>query len=184
MPTSTATPAPRSTSGDPIPAPVDNVEITDSEYRLGADLRRTLRHFIHRSAHVIEVHGLTPERYDLLLAIKGAPDGSQRATIGELATELELAHSSVTQLARRAEDTGLLRREVSRHDARVRYLRLTEQGERQLAGAVADLRPERQRLAEIVQKLSKSAHRLVGAAAYHPGPEARDETAGTRPAAS
>jgi DNA-binding MarR family transcriptional regulator len=163
------------TSAHLIPATVAKVEVAAAEYRLGAELRRTMLHFVHRSAHVIEAHGLTPERYDLLLAIKGAPDGSQRATIGELASELELAHSSLTQLARRAEDAGLLRREVSRRDARVRYLRLTEQGARQLAGAVADLRPERQRMTEIVQNLSTAPSPLPPPTSDHeePSPHAK-----------
>jgi DNA-binding MarR family transcriptional regulator len=54
---------------------------------------------------------------------------------------------------RRVEDAGLLRREVSNDDARVRYLRLTKRGERQLTRAVTDLREERSRLAAVLGQL-------------------------------
>ena len=138
---------------------MSEIDLQASEYRAAAQLRAGLRHFLQTSAQVLQAHGLTPERYELLLAIKGAADGSERATVGEVTAALGLAHSSATQLARRAEDAGLLRREVSAHDARVRYLRLTDAGERQLAGAVAELHRERERLAEVVARLPSTAHR-------------------------
>lgn len=124
--------------------------------RAAAELRANLRDFMRASDRVLRAHDLTPERYELLLAIKGAPDGSERATVGQLAEALGVAQSSVTQLVRRAEDAGLLRREVSTSDARVRYLRLTSKGERQLAKAIAALGPERERLAEICSRLQGS----------------------------
>ena len=117
------------------------------EYLGAATLRASLRRFLRESEQIVRAHGLTPQRYDLLLAIKGAADGSERATITNLCRRLGLAQSSATQLARRTEDLGLLRRELSTRDARVRYLRLTAKGERRLAAAVAALRAERGRLA-------------------------------------
>jgi DNA-binding MarR family transcriptional regulator len=113
-----------------------------------------MRRFLQASERVLRAHGLTPERYELLLAIKGASEGDERVSVGALAEELGVAQSSVTQLVRRAEDAGLVGREVSSADARVRYLRLTRKGERRLARAVAALRPERARLAEIVARLA------------------------------
>jgi len=67
-------------------------------------------------------------------------------TVRELAETLQLSPSSATQLVRRAQRIGLVRREVSATDGRVNYLCLTEEGERRLAAAVADLRGERRRL--------------------------------------
>jgi DNA-binding MarR family transcriptional regulator len=67
------------------------------------------------------------------------------ASVSELTATLGVAQSSVTQLVRRVEDVGLLHREVSASDARVRYLRLTKLGERRLAKAAAGLREERDR---------------------------------------
>lgn len=138
--------------------PTSRDEPHATEYRTAAALRASLRDFLHSSARVVRAHGLTPERYELLLAIKAA-DGSARVTVGEIAVTLGLAHSSATQLARRAEDAGLLGREVSSRDARVRYLRLTKKGERRLAKAVAELRPERERLAEAIAKVGETPDR-------------------------
>lgn len=81
--------------------------------------------------------GLTPQRYLLLLMIKGAPDGSERATVSELADRLRLAQSTVTELVQRAERLGLVEREPSASDARVTHLRLAAEGERRLALAFA-----------------------------------------------
>jgi|SRR5919198_75852 DNA-binding MarR family transcriptional regulator len=116
---------------------------TEADYVSAAELRRALRSFLRRSEVVARSHGLTPQRYQLLLQIKAAKG---EATIGSLCRDLQLGQSNVTQQVRRVENEGLVRRELSRNDARVRYLRLTARGERRLAGAVADLAEDRDRL--------------------------------------
>ena len=120
------------------------------EYRAAAVLRAGLRQFSQASDRVLQKHKLTPERYELLLAIKATEHANERATVSELTAALGVAQSSVTQLVRRVEDAGLLRREVSTSDARVRYLRLTNLGERQLAKSVAGLREERAQLRSVL----------------------------------
>jgi DNA-binding MarR family transcriptional regulator len=85
--------------------------------------------------------------------IKGAPDGSQRSTVTELAERLQLAQSTVTELVRRAEETGLVERTPSRTDARVAYLNLTAEGERRLTESLTGLEMERQQLRDAVQHL-------------------------------
>ena len=123
------------------------------EYRAAAALRAGLRRFSQASEQVLGRHGLTNERYELLLAIKSHEQRSTPATVSELTSTLGVAQVSVTQLVRRVEDAGLLAREVSPTDARIRYLRLTKRGERQLARAVADLAEERTRLTQILSEL-------------------------------
>jgi DNA-binding MarR family transcriptional regulator len=120
------------------------------DFQRAAKLRAGLRSFLRASEQVARRHRLTPQRYTLLLMIKGAPDGSERSTVTELSHRLQLAQSTVTELVRRAEGVGLIRREPSARDGRVAYLKLTEEGERRLSGAVADLGPEQSRLADIV----------------------------------
>ena len=120
------------------------------DYRRAAELRAELRRFLRESERTARRHQLTPQRYTLLLMIKGAPDGSERSTVTQLAGQLQLAQSTVTELVRRAEAVGLIKREPSLKDGRVAYLSLTEEAERRLAGAVSDLGPERKRLASIV----------------------------------
>lgn len=122
------------------------------DYRRAAELRVALRRFLRLSEQVARRNRLTPQRYLLLLMIKGAPDGSERSTVTQLAERLQLAQSTVTELVRRAESVGLVKREPSPRDGRVAYLSLTAEGERRLEGAVADLGTEPARLAAVVGK--------------------------------
>jgi DNA-binding MarR family transcriptional regulator len=101
-------------------------------------------------------HGLTIERYELLLAIKAESHAGSHATIAQLAADLQLALSSMTQLARRAEDADLLYRRVSSEDGRVHYLALTDTGAAKLAAAASELGPERQRLITMLRALDES----------------------------
>jgi DNA-binding MarR family transcriptional regulator len=111
-----------------------------------AEFRAALRQFLRRTERIARNSGLTPQRYLLLLMVKGARDGSERSTVTELAERLQLAQSTVTELVSRAEETGLLAREQSATDARVAYLRLTDEGERRLMQAFTGLAAERSNL--------------------------------------
>lgn len=118
-----------------------------------ADFRAALRSFLRQSERVARQSGLTPQRYLLLLMIKGAPDGSGQSTVTELARRLQLAQSTVTELVSRAEESGLIERKQSGKDGRVAYLRLTEEGERRLHMSFTGLDVERQQLREAVDHL-------------------------------
>ena len=111
-----------------------------------ADFRAALRRFLRKSERVARASGLTPQRHLLLLMIKGAPDGSERSTVTDLAERLQLAQSSVTELVRRAEEVGLVKREPSSADGRVAHLTLTPEGERRLARSFTSLAGEREEL--------------------------------------
>jgi DNA-binding MarR family transcriptional regulator len=121
-----------------------------AEYQGAAALRSALRAFVRRAETAARRAGLTPQRQLLLLMIKGAPDGSECATVTDLARRLELAQNSVTDLVSRAEAAGLVAREASARDGRVMHLRLTGEGERRLDRAVTDLRRDRRELLEIL----------------------------------
>jgi DNA-binding MarR family transcriptional regulator len=118
-----------------------------------AAFRAALRQFMRHSERVARKSGLTPQRYLLLLMIKGAPDGSQQSTVTELSELLQLAQSSVTELVRRAEEANLVTREQSTSDARVAHLRLTDEGERRLSLAFTDLARERAYLRDAFREL-------------------------------
>src|SRR3954454_7938951 len=118
-----------------------------------ADFRESLRRFLRQSERVARQSGLTPQRYILLLMIKGARDGSQRSTVTELARRLQLAQSTVTELVSRAEEAGLVAREQSQTDARVAHLRLTTEGERRLTEAFTTLASERMNLRDAFKHL-------------------------------
>jgi DNA-binding MarR family transcriptional regulator len=120
-----------------------------------AALRETLRAFLRESELIAQANGLTPQRHLLLLMIKGARDGSERATIMELAARLRLAQTTVSDLVSRAEDVGLIERERSPHDRRLVLLRLTAEGERRLARSVHQHAGERRRLLSMLRALDR-----------------------------
>jgi DNA-binding MarR family transcriptional regulator len=122
-----------------------------------AEFRAALRRFLRRSERIARSSGLTPQRYLLLLMIKGAPDGSEQSTVTELAERLQLAQSTVTELVRRAEEVGLVERETSALDGRVAHLRVTEEGERRLTKAIARLTGERDALRATFAQLDEAA---------------------------
>lgn len=103
-----------------------------------AEFRGALREFESRSEEVVRRWGLTPQRYLLLLFVKGAPDGSERATMTELKDRMKLSPNTVSDLVSRAEDAGLVVRTPAKHDLRVVHVTLTPEGERLLLGAVSD----------------------------------------------
>lgn len=126
---------------------------SESDYARAAELRLALRRFLHRGDEVARAHKLTQQRYQLLLLIKTS---AGQATVGRIGRSLKLGQTNVTQLVRRTEHLGLVRRELSSTDARVRYLRLTAEGERRLAGAVADLSGDREKLIATLIELDRA----------------------------
>jgi DNA-binding MarR family transcriptional regulator len=118
-----------------------------------AAFRSEIRVFLRKSEQIAQASGLTPQRHLLLLMIKGAPDGSEQATVTELAERLQLAQSTVTELVARAERSGLVERERSESDARVAHLRLTQEGERRLARSVRGHEVERKELRRMLNEL-------------------------------
>ena len=122
-----------------------------------AEFRAALRTFLRKTEQTARSAGLTPQRYVLLLMIKGAPDGTERSTVTELAERLRLAQSTVTELVRRAEEAGLLRREPSASDGRVAHLHLSPEGERRLGQAVRNLAQERHELRLAFEHLESTA---------------------------
>jgi DNA-binding MarR family transcriptional regulator len=121
-----------------------------------AEFRSALRRFLRRSERVARQSGLTPQRYLLLLMIKGAADGREQSTVTQLADRLQLAQSTVTELVRRAEETGLVMREQSQDDARVAHLRLTSEGDRRLMQSFTELATERAQLRDAFAHLDDS----------------------------
>ena len=121
-------------------------QLSAEEVARVAEFRASLRRFLRRSERNARGAGLTPQRYLLLLMIKGAADHSEQSTVTELADRLQLAQSTVTELVRRAEETGLVAREQSASDGRVAHLRLTPEGDRRLMKAFTSNEQERQEL--------------------------------------
>lgn len=95
---------------------------------------------------------MTSQRYDLLLTVASA--GEIRIT--ELCTLLHLQQTAVTELVKRSEEAGLIRRRQSAEDGRVWLLALTAEGERRLMRAFAALRDDREALAAAFREVGRS----------------------------
>jgi DNA-binding MarR family transcriptional regulator len=130
-----------------------------ADYQAAAELRRRLRKFLAHGDATVRGCGLTPQRYLLLLAVKGAPDGSETRTVGEIADDLQLAQSSTTELVDRAEAAGLVVRAGSPRDGRVVRIGLTPAGEERLATAFVALGGAR---AELLEHLDHARRHLSG----------------------
>jgi len=97
-------------------------------YRALAEFRCQIRRFLHFSEEQVRSLGLEPQQHQLLLTIKGLPPGT-RATIGELASRLQLKHHSLVELVDRLEKRRYIERQRDDRDRRVVRLILTPAGE-------------------------------------------------------
>ena len=102
------------------------------DYRALADFRYQLRRFLSFSNEAARVAGLEPRQHQLLLAVKGMPEGVE-ATVGTIAERLQTQHPSTVELVDRMEDRGLVRRVRSAGDRRRVLVSLTARGEALLA---------------------------------------------------
>ena len=131
-----------------------------------AEFRAGLRSFLRNQERASRNWGLTPQRHLLLLALKGAPDGSERLSFTDLAERLQISRNTVTELCARAEKEGLVVREPSTEDQRVTYLRATAEGERRLLGVLNETDDFRGELMnafeELAETLRKASRRPRG----------------------
>jgi DNA-binding MarR family transcriptional regulator len=102
-------------------------DLSLEEYRSLADFRYQIRRFLGFSEEQVRAVGMEPQQHQLLLAIKGLPDGVM-ATIGELAERLQLKHHSTVELVNRLEKLGYIARQASEQDRRLVIVRLTHSG--------------------------------------------------------
>jgi DNA-binding MarR family transcriptional regulator len=102
-------------------------DLSMDEYRALAEFRYQIRRFLGFSEEQVRAAGLEPQQHQLLLAIKGLPDGVT-ATIGELAERLQLRHHSTVELVNRLEKLGFVARAASEQDRRQVIVHLTHSG--------------------------------------------------------
>jgi DNA-binding MarR family transcriptional regulator len=106
--------------------------LTKKDFEALARFRFGIRRYLRFSEETVRRHGLTPQHYQLLLALKGFP-GREWATVGELAERLQLRHHSVVELINRAQGQGLVERAPDPADARAVRVLLTGDGQQILA---------------------------------------------------
>jgi|ERR1700733_2365571 len=107
-------------------------KLTLSDYQALAEFRFQIRKFLRFSEQAVRAAGLELAQYQLMLAIKGIPEGL-RPRIREVANRLQIQHHSAVELINRLESRGYVRRERAQRDRREVLLALTPKGERVLA---------------------------------------------------
>jgi DNA-binding MarR family transcriptional regulator len=102
-----------------------------ADYQALAEFRYQIRKFLHFSEQAVHGAGLERGQYQLMLAIKGLPEGV-RPRIREIANRMQIQHHSAVELVNRLEAGGYVGRERAQDDRREVLLGLTEKGERVL----------------------------------------------------
>jgi len=128
--------APGHAAGEPL---------TKEDFEALARFRSGIRRFLRFSEETVRRHGVRPQQYQLMLAVKGFP-GRDWALVRELADLLQLRHHSVVELIDRAQTQGLVQRTTDPEDARAVRVVLTDQGERLLSRLSALHRDELRRM--------------------------------------
>jgi DNA-binding MarR family transcriptional regulator len=106
-------------------------KLTLSDYQALAEFRYQIRKFLHFSEQAVQAAGLERGQYQLMLAIKGMPEGV-RPRVRELADRMQIQHHSAVELINRLEARGYVRRERAQEDRREVLLDLTPKGEKVL----------------------------------------------------
>ena len=114
-------------------------------YEAHAGFRFALRQFLRYTERTARSAGLTPQQFQVLLAVQGFP-GRDRVRVGELAKRLQILHHSAVGLVDGLVARGLIVREHARTDRRVVLLHLTGRGLRLLKRVSAANRRELRRL--------------------------------------
>lgn len=98
------------------------------DFKAMAELRYQIRKFLRFSENAARQAGIEPQQHQLLLAIRGLPDGAS-PTIGVLAERMQLQHHSTVELVDRLVDRNFLCRLRSTNDRRQVLVKLTHDGE-------------------------------------------------------
>jgi DNA-binding MarR family transcriptional regulator len=104
------------------------MDVSLAAYRRLAEFRHQIRQFLHVSEQAARTNGIEPQQHQLMLAIKGLPEGA-RPTVTTLAQRLCLKHHSAVELVNRLVERGAAIRRQSQEDRREVLVDLTPLGE-------------------------------------------------------
>jgi DNA-binding MarR family transcriptional regulator len=119
----------------------NSTDLNAPEYQALAEFRYQIRRFLRFSEEAARAAGLEPQQHQLLLAVKGMPDGKS-ARIADLAERLQIQHHSAVELVNRLASKGLVSRAAGESDRREVHVQLTLRGERILRVLTAHHRNE------------------------------------------
>jgi DNA-binding MarR family transcriptional regulator len=138
-------PSARARGRAPEASSQDARRLTKEDFEALARFRFGIRRYLRFSEEAVRRHGVAPQQYQLMLAIKGFP-GRDWAVVRELAERLQLRHHSVVELISRAQSQGLVDRTPDPDDARAVRVTLTQQGDHLLGQLAALHRDELRRM--------------------------------------
>ena len=107
-------------------------DLSVAGYRQLAEFRHRIRQFLHFSEEAARCQGVEPQQHQLLLALKGLPEGL-RPTVSTLSSRLCLKHHSTVELIDRLAERGIVVRRHSNEDRREVLVELTSRGKQLLA---------------------------------------------------
>jgi DNA-binding MarR family transcriptional regulator len=132
--------------------------VSDDDYLMLASFRAALRKFLRTSEDIAHSLGLTPQRHQAMLAVRGFP-GDEPPTVGSLAAKLHIRHNSAVGLVTRLVNEGYLRREKSKVDQRRQHVRLTPKGQALLDKLTEAHRTELRHIGPDITRLLKELTR-------------------------
>ncbi|MFL6353226.1 MAG: MarR family winged helix-turn-helix transcriptional regulator [Bryobacteraceae bacterium] len=112
-----------------LEVPQQNLSLAD--YRKLSEFRYRIRQFLHFSEEAARLSGIEPQQHQVLLAIKGLPEGT-RPTVTAVSSRLCLRHHSTVELINRLVERGVVIRRHSEEDRREVLIELTARGEQLL----------------------------------------------------
>ena len=152
---------------------------TQIDYRSLHEFRYSIRRFIHFSEEAARAAGFEPQQQQLMLAVKGMPEG-MAPTIGNLAERLQIRHHSCVELIDRLVASGDALRHRNEADRREVLVQLTPSGEQHLRELTlhhqAELRAAGPALARVLGLVVDGGSPKTTSAAAH---ELAMETAGS-----
>ncbi len=131
------------------------------DYQALAEFRYQLRRFVRFSEEAARAAGIEPQHHQLMLAIKGKPEGEE-PRIAYLAERLQIQHHSTVELVDRLAKKGLITRSRADEDRREVHVQLTARGERILGELTLHTRAE---LRSAAPALAATLRKLAGRAA-------------------
>jgi DNA-binding MarR family transcriptional regulator len=128
-----------------------------SDYQSLAEFRYQMRRFLHFSQASARDAGIEPQQHQLMLAVKGAPDGEE-PRIAYLAERLQIQHHSAVELVDRMVKKDLITRTRGENDRREVYVQLTDLGDGLLSQLTQHMRAE---LRSAAPALVATLHKLT-----------------------
>jgi DNA-binding MarR family transcriptional regulator len=140
--------------------PTRRETLSKADFEALAEFRYALRKFLGFSEAAAAERGVTPQKYQALLAIEGFP-GRNWVTVGELAEQMRITHQSAVGLVDRMEQMQLVKRTIPKEDRRRVQVSLSAKGRRLLEKLYLVHREElRSSGAQLTALIQKAASRI------------------------